>query len=70
MQDEDLDTHVFDEVVQQLERIAENAPVEELFDRIDGHAWQDGSLMFRIRWKTDEVSSYFAVLNREKRFSK
>ncbi|KAI2489420.1 hypothetical protein MHU86_25171 [Fragilaria crotonensis] len=55
-QDEDLDPPVFDDIAHQFERIAADSDPDELFDRIDGHEWQNGLLMFRIRWKTDEIS--------------
>jgi hypothetical protein len=55
-QDEDLDPPVFANIAHQLERVAEDSTKDELFDRIDGHLWEDGALMFKVRWKTDEVS--------------
>jgi hypothetical protein len=55
-QDEELEPPICEDVVHQLERVAEDTSSDELFDRIDGHTWQDGLLMFQIRWKTDETS--------------
>lgn len=55
-QDEDLDPRIFAEIAHQFERVAEDSTNDELFDRIDGHLWQDGALMFKVQWKTDEVS--------------
>ena len=56
-QDEDVDPPVFDDIAHQFERVAEDSTSDELFDQIVGHSWQDGLLMFQIRWKTDEVST-------------
>ena len=65
-QDEDMDVHVFDEVAQQLDNVAEDSTTEELFDRIDGHEWRDGQLMFQVRWKTDEVTVLpFSLVKRD-----
>ena len=66
-QDEDMDdAHVFDEVAQQLSNVAEDGASDELFDRIDGHEWHDGQLMFQVRWKTDEVSVLpFSLVKRD-----
>jgi Reverse transcriptase (RNA-dependent DNA polymerase) len=66
-QDEDMDdAHVSDEVTQQLSNVAEDGASDELFDRIDGHEWHDGQLMFQVRWKTDEVSMLpFSLVKRD-----
>lgn len=40
---------ISDEVVHQLERVAEDASDDELFEQeIDGHEWHNGILMFLI----------------------
>jgi hypothetical protein len=56
-QDDDLEPQVFSDITHQFERVAEGTSTDELFDRIDGHSWRDGALMFQIRWKTDELST-------------
>jgi hypothetical protein len=55
-QDKDLEPPIFDDIAHQFKRITENSEPDELFDRIEEHVWQDGLLMFRIRWKTNEFS--------------
>ena len=56
-QDEELDSPISDEVAQQFSIVADDSDNDEQFDGIDGHEWNDGALMFRVRWKTDEVST-------------
>ena len=53
---EDMEPQVLDDVVHQLERIAEDSQSDELFDSIVGHTWDQGRLMLKLRWKTDETS--------------
>ena len=63
-QDDDLDFPVSDEIAHQLERIAEDSTTNEIFDRVEGHMWNDGLLMFRIHWKTDKIS-FNAIIYRQ-----
>ena len=57
MQDvEEVEPQVLDDVIYQLERIAEDSSSDELFDSIVGHTWDQGRLLFNIRWKTDGTS--------------
>ena len=53
---EEVEPQVLDDVIYQLERIAEDSSSDELFDSIVGHTWDQGRLLFNIRWKTDETS--------------
>jgi hypothetical protein len=47
---------ITDEVAQHIEERYSNDPECELFDSICGHGWDNGVLMLRIKWKTDEES--------------
>jgi hypothetical protein len=53
---DDVEPQIIDDVIHQLERIAENSLSDDLFDSIVGHTWDQGRLMFKLRWKTDETS--------------
>ena len=55
-QEEEPKPAVLEDVVRQLTRVADDSVNDELFDRFAGHTWDDGMLMFRVRWKTDEES--------------
>lgn len=65
-QDEDVTPDVLEEVTHQMTRMAEDTKSDELFTRIESHVWEDGILVFRVRWKTDEVTSIpFTLMQRD-----
>jgi hypothetical protein len=55
-QDNSDNTEITDEVSQHIEDRYSDDPECELFDSICGHGWDNGVLMLRIKWKTDEES--------------
>jgi hypothetical protein len=48
---------ITDEVAQHIKERYSDDPGCELFDSICGHSWDNGVLMLRIKWKTDEEST-------------
>ena len=54
--DEDVEPDVLNEVNHQFERVAEDTASDEIFDSISGHEWDQGVLLFKLRWKTGETS--------------
>ncbi len=34
----------------QMQQVAEDSAEAEMFDLIEGHEWQQGVLLFRIKW--------------------
>jgi hypothetical protein len=55
-QDDSDNIEITDEVAQHIEDRYSDDPECELFDLICGHGWDNGVLMLRIKWKTDEES--------------
>jgi hypothetical protein len=55
-QDDSDNIEITDEVAQHIEEHYSDNPECELFDLICGHGWDNGVLMLRIKWKTDEES--------------
>jgi hypothetical protein len=55
-QEEEPVPAVLEDVVHQLTRVADDSVNDELFDGFAGHTWDNGVLMFRVRWKTEEES--------------
>jgi hypothetical protein len=55
-QDNSDNIEITDEVAQHIEDRYSNDPECELFNSICGHGWDNGVLMLRIKWKTDEES--------------
>jgi hypothetical protein len=56
-QEEELDSSTLDVIAHQLSRVAEDSLEDEQFDSVVDHEWSKGILTFRIRLKTDEISS-------------
>jgi hypothetical protein len=55
-QDNSDNIEITDGVAQHIEEHYSDDPECELFDSICGHGWDNGVLMLRIKWKTDEES--------------
>jgi hypothetical protein len=55
-QDDSDNIVITDKVVQHIKEHYSNDPECELFNSICGHGWDNGVLMLRIKWKTDEES--------------
>ena len=65
-QDEDPQPEILDAVSHQLQRVAESSMDDGHFDSIIGHEWQDGILLFCVKWRTDETSLLpFSVVKRD-----
>jgi hypothetical protein len=63
---EDPPPQVLDELAQQLSRVAADSAEDKLFDKISGHDWKTGVLMFQVLWKTDETSCLpFSTVKRD-----
>lgn len=46
--------------------VADKSSDDVLFDRIAGHEWKSGVLMFQVAWKTDEYSWLpFSIVKRD-----
>jgi hypothetical protein len=55
-QDDSDNIKITDEVAQHIKEHYSDNPECELFNSICGHSWDNGVLMLRIKWKTDEES--------------
>jgi hypothetical protein len=54
-QEEEIDPPVLDNLAHQMSRVADDSTEAELFNKITGHEWQKGVLMFRFCGRLTKV---------------
>lgn len=55
------ESQLLKDVTHQLNQATENSSDDVLFVGIDKQEWQDGYLVFHVRWKKDETSSHLVT---------
>ena len=64
--DDDLDPPIYDSILRQLDRIAEDSLDDDNFDSVVKHEWVKGELHFKVLWKTGEHSMIpFSLVQRD-----
>ena len=56
-QPKDCSADVFEDVTHHLEQLTEDDPLDDLFEKVKSHGWDNGILLLEIEWKTGETSS-------------
>ena len=56
-QPEECSAEVFEDTTHHLEQLAEDAPQDDLFEKVKSHRWDNGILLLEIEWKMGETSS-------------
>ena len=56
-QPKECSAEVFEDMTHHLEKLAEDDPQDDLFEKVKSHGWDNGILLLEIEWKTGETSS-------------